>query len=360
MFTIYSDKDIFENIISSPGIYPNWNKIINNHSDICLDINEVDLEMALNDSESILFLFLQSNARAIDVIPLDNYFKTIYGNLGTILENPTSAFFLNISIAEAQELQERTGIIINCIDNINDDILSKGVDLDWIADDTINNNWTNILNPFNNFPSNSLIINDRNLFTNEERVDGTFENIGIDNLIRILDNLLPQNLKIDYHILIQSEQNTSSRNKDKCALIANDLNIKIRNLRNYNFEIEILFYCRGTNHFNSTHNRRIYSNYKYGKSENSLASFKIRNADCTRNDDSFNLVSFFNKIDSTPYCANILNAHEKLTSRYKELTTDCIDKLNKNGPNDRYYRYYLNGIEVRQGQSARIYNRLLN
>jgi hypothetical protein len=151
MFTIYSDKDIFENIISSPGIYPNWNKIINNHSDICLDINEVDLEMALNDSESILFLFLQSNARAIDVIPLDNYFKTIYGNLGTILENPTSAFFLNISIAEAQELQERTGIIINCIDNINDDILSKGVDLDWIADDTINNNWTNILNPFNNF-----------------------------------------------------------------------------------------------------------------------------------------------------------------------------------------------------------------
>jgi hypothetical protein len=64
----------------------------------------------------------------------------------------------------------------------------KGVDLDWIADDTIKYNWTNILNPLNNFPSNSLIPMIVIYLLNEERVDGTFENIGIDNLIRILDN----------------------------------------------------------------------------------------------------------------------------------------------------------------------------
>ncbi len=360
MFTIYSDKDIFENIISSPDAYPNWNKIINNHSIVCLDINQDNLDDEITNPDTLLFLFLQSNARNIDLIPLENYFKTIYTNLETVIENPSSAYFLDLPFAEAKKIQEETGVIINCFDKIDDDILSKGVDLDWFTNDEINDNWRNILHPFNNYPSNSLIINDRNLFTNEEKVLGTNQNIGIDNLIRILDNLLPQNLKIDYHILIQSEQNPDSRNKAKCDMIANDLNIKIRNLRKYNFEIEILFYCRGTNHFDSTHNRRIFSNYNYGKSEHNIASFKIRDFNKTRNDDSFNLVCFFYKIDSTPYTANILNAHQKLTSRYKELTADCIDKFNKNGPNDRYYRYYLNGIEVIQGISTAIKNRLLN
>ena len=41
MFTIYSDKDIFENIISSPDTYPNWNKIINDDlSKFILTANE--------------------------------------------------------------------------------------------------------------------------------------------------------------------------------------------------------------------------------------------------------------------------------------------------------------------------------
>lgn len=359
MFTIYSDKDIFENIISSPAACPNWNKIINNHSIVCLNINQENLNIEINNPDSSLFIFLQSNARNIEIVPLDTYFQTIYADLETVVENPSAAYFLNLPEGDAKKLQDEKGVIINC-SVIDDDILSKGVNLDWIANEEINDNWTNILNPFNNYPSNSLIINDRNLFTNEERVHGTSENIGIDNLIRILDNLLPQNLNIDYHILIQSEQNTDSRNKAKCDLIANDLNVKIRNLRNYNFEIEILFYCRGTNHFDRTHNRRIYSNYNYGKSENNIASFKIRNANNTRNDDSFSLVCFFNKIDSTPDTINNLKVHQNGTSIYKELTTDCIDKLNKNGPNDRYYRYYLNGIEVTKGTATVINNRLLN
>lgn len=359
MFTIYSDKDIFENMISYPDVYPNWNKIIKDHSVVCLDINKADFDVEIATLDSFLFLFLQANARDIEIVPLDTYFHTIYADLETVAENPSAAYFLNLPEADAKKLQDEKGVVINCT-VIDDDILSKGVNLDWLADEVINNNWNSILNPFNNYPSNSLIINDRNLFTNEERVLGTFQNIGIDNLIRILDNLLPQNLKIDYHVLIQSEQNTESRNKAKCDLIANDLNIKIRNLRNYNFEIEILFYCRGTNHFDRTHNRRIYSNYNYGKSENNIASFKIRNANNTRYDDSFSLVCFFNKINSTPDTLNNLKAHQNGTSIYKELTADCIDKLNKNGPNDRYYRYYLNGTEVKQGQSIAITNRLLN
>ncbi|MBN8641609.1 MAG: hypothetical protein J0L86_07355 [Flavobacteriales bacterium] len=360
MFTIYSDKDIFENIISNPNNYPNWNKIIKDHSNICLNINQVDLDAEKADPETYIFLFLQANARNIDVIPLENYFQTIYNDFEIIIENPTSAYFLNIPEIDAKNLQDQTGLIINCKENIDDDILIKGVNLDWLADDLINNNWTEILSSFNNFPSNSLIINDRNLFSNEERVQGLNKNIGIDNLLRILDNLIPQNLKIDYHILVQSEQNSNINNKQKCDQIATILNNEIRNLRPYNFIIEIVFFNRGTMYFPSTHNRKIVSNYKIGKVEYSFAAFKIKENNTLKYDDSFNLKSFFENINSSQNCSSNLKAHENATLKYTEIASHCIQKINQGGPNDNVYRYYLNGIEVIQGQITKITNRLLN
>lgn len=360
MFTIYSDKDIFENIISSPDAYPNWNKIINDYSTICLDIDQANLDTEKANFDTLIFLFLQANARNIELIPLDNYFQTIYANPETVIENPSAVYFLNMTKSEAEKLQEDTGVLINCAEKVDEEILTTGVNLDWLADEIINNNWYTILGPFNNFPSNSIIFNDRNLFTNDERVSGINKNIGVDNIVRMLDNLLPNNLATDYHILIQSEQKDDPRTKAKCDALANDLNVQIRNLRAYGFEIEIIFYYSGTNFFKNTHNRRIYSNYKYGKSENSLASFKIRNADNARNDDSFSLVCFFNKINSIADTLVNLKSYENGSFRSREITDDCIDRLNKNGPNNRYYRYYLNGIEIQQGQSTAIKNRLLN
>ena len=360
MFTIYSDKDIFESIISSPNIYPNWNKIINDHSKICLDINPVDLDSELENLDSTLFLFLQLNARDIDINASDNYFQIIYEQMETVIENPSAAYFLNIPEADAIKLQEETGVVVNCKDFVDDIILSKGVNLDWLADEEIKDNWNSILNPFNNFPSNSLIINDRNLFTNEERVFRTSQNIGIDNLIRIFDNLLPHKLKTDYHILILSEQKADPRNKSKCDDIANILNNKIKKLRNYNFQIEIVYYFSGTNYFRNTHNRRIYSNYKYGKVENNIASFKINKANKTRNDDSFSLKSFFNNIGSASDVINNLKTYKNGIFRYKELVEDCFNQLTKHGQNDRHYRYYIDGIEVTKEKLSPIKNRLLN
>lgn len=360
MFTIYSDKDIFENIISSPDLYPNWNKIMSNHADICLNISKIDLEKETENQNTILFMFLQANAQNINIVPLDSYFQTIYSDLETIIENPTSAYFLNISEIEAKKLQKDTGIIVNCNYYIDDTILTRGVSLDWLAEDVINNNWIEILSPFNNFPSNSLIFNDRNLFTNEERVHGNILNIGIDNLLRILNTILPHDLKTNYHILIQSEQKDDARNKAKCDIIAHILNLEIRKLRNYNFSVEIIFYYATTNFFKNTHNRRIYSNYKFGKCENSIASFKIRDVNTTRNDDSFSLVCFFENLNSSSQCINNIKAHSNGSTRYRELSIDCFNKLNTYGPHNRYYRYYLDGIEVTKGQITNITNRLLN
>jgi len=355
MFTIYSDKSIFENIVSTDN-YPNWERIIKNHSTVCLDISDTDLQAEMNDPNSILFHLLNANAVQVKVVALDAYFREVYANRQTVIKTPRSAYFLNLPVADAATLQEDTGVIINCNGKIDDDILSKGVNLDWLAGEVIQNNWSEILNSFINYPSNSLIINDRNLFANEENS----LNIGVDNVLRILDNLLPHNLKADYHVLIQSEQKADLRNKTKCDNLASTLSLGISRLRPYNFQIEIIFSFSGTNFYQNTHNRRIYSNYKYGKCEHSLASFKIRNANNTRNDDSFSLICSFNKVSSISDTIVNLTAQQNGLKRYKELAVDCIDKLNKNGPNDRYYRYYLNGVEVAKGQSIIIHNRLLN
>ncbi len=355
MFRIYSDKDIFDNIISSPDNYPNWNKIIKDHSVVCLDINQTDLDFERANPDSFLFLFLQANARDIDIVPLDTYFQSIYANLETILENPSAAYFLNLPEAEANKLQDEMGIIINC-SVIDDKLISKGTYHEWVANEIIPNNWKYIVGTFDNFPSNSMIINDRNLFSG---IEGNV-NMGIDNTLRFLESILPKNIKTNYHILIQSEQNSNPTNKKKCDEIATILNNEIRKLRDYNFIIENVFYNRGTMFFASTHNRKIISNYKIGKAEYSFAAFKIRDSDRLKNDDSFTLTTFFDKISSSISCLANLKAHENATQIFREIAGNCIHKINQSGPNDNIYRYYLNGIEVTQGQSTAIKNRLLN
>ena len=364
MFTIYSDKTIFEDIISSPGVYPNWNKIINDHSIVYLDINQIDLDAEMTNPDlTILFLFLQANARDIKLIPSDNYFQTIYKNLETVIENTTSAYFLNLSIDAAKKLQEDTGIIINCNDKIDDELLLRNKYDDWFADETKTNNWKNLLKDFENFPSNSIIINDRNLFSNDEKIGNQYFNLGINNVLRILDAILPKKINIEYHIIIQTDQQINRpglENKVKCDEISNFLNLEIRRLRPYNFIIEMVFIHSSTEHYAHTHNRRLLSNYNLGSMLHSFSAFKIRTPDKTRNDEKIQIIAIFDKINTFSNNYSNLKEYDIGVHRFKEITAHCISKINQLGPNDKFYRYYLNGVEVIQGQATIINNRLLN
>lgn len=361
MFTIYSDKDIFENMISSPDVYPNWNKIINDHSIISLDIDNLDLDFELDNPDSILFLFLQSNSRDIELIALNNYFHNIYADLNTVLENPSSAYFLNLTDVEAENLQKKTGIIISNINNINDNILVRGAYNHWEAEEIIPNNWETLLEGFEDFPSNSILINDRNLFTNKERINNIDHYLGIDNLLRLLDNLLPQNLSVDYHIIIQTDHQTNrADNKVKCDEIARILNTEISGLRPYNFIIEVIFIHSSTQYYPYTHNRRLLSNYKTGSVSHCFSAFKIRTPNKAKNDDNLSISAFFDKLNSLSNNVNNLKEHKIGIQRFKEITMHCLSKINQVGPNDNIYRYYLNGTEITQGQSVTISNRLLN
>jgi hypothetical protein len=363
MFTIYSDKDIFENIISSPNIYPNWNKIINDHSKIYLDINPVDLDSELDNPDSMLFLFLQLNARDIEIYASDDYFQKIYVKKETIIENPTSVYFLNLSETETIKLKEETGLIISNADKIDDELLLKSVNSHWFAGEIIENNWKSILSDFINYPSNSIIINDRNLFANIENFKGKDQNLGVDNILRILDVILPKKMNIDYHITIQTDHNPKWNgidNKSKCDGLACYLNSEITKLRPYNFIFEIIFSHSSTQYYTYTHNRRILSNYKTGSVLHGFSVFQLRTPNKTRNDDNLNLNAFFDKINIFSNEKTNLKEHQIGIQRMHELAANCISKINSSGPSDYTYRYYLNGVEVTQGQTTAIKNRLLN
>ncbi|WP_291127541.1 hypothetical protein [Flavobacterium sp. UBA7682] len=362
MFTIYSDKLIFEDIISS-GKCPNWEKIIINHSVIHLDINNVDLNSDLNDPNSIIFQFLLSSGKQIDIYEADTFFQKIYANNKTVVENPTAAYFLNLTDKETEQLQEETGIIVNNGVKVDDELLLKGIYSHWVADEMIVNNWKTILNVFKNFPSNSIIINDRNLFTNKETVGGKELNLGTNNILRILDAVLPDKLNVDYHIIIQADHQPKwpgVDNKSKCDGVSIFLDTEIRKLRPYNFIIEMIFSHPSTQYYVHTHNRRILSNYKTGSVSHCFSAFQLRIPDKTKNDDNLNLNAFFDKIYNSASKDSNLKEHTIGTQRIKELSANCIAKINANGPNDYAYRYYLNGVEVIKGQSTTIKNRLLN
>lgn len=288
MFTIYSDKDIFENIISSPNVYPNWNKIINNHSAVCLDINTIDLDIELNNPDSMLFLFIQSNAREIDLIPSDNFFKTIYIKPETVTEKPRSVFFLNIDADKAMKLQVENGIIVQSKSNIDDKVLLgsyfKDLPKNTVCESNNDKGWKSLIN-FNLPPSNSLIISDNYLFSNE--VDRII--VGEPNTVNLIDALLPPTLKIDFHILIVAEDNKKS--DVWCEKLKDRISTQIKSLRQYNIIIEFLF-------SKTIHKRAILSNYLYGSSDKGFSIFSTRDNKTTREDNDFRLDRVFNNLHS--------------------------------------------------------------
>jgi hypothetical protein len=321
MFTIYSDKDIFENIISSPSDYPNWNKIINNHSAVCLDINEVDLDTELDNPDSILFLFIQSNAREINLVSSDNYINSIYENPEKLIENPRSIFFLNIDSDKAFKLQEDNGIIVQSGDEIDDNILLgsyfKLLNKNSVCESGKDLGWKSILN-FNLPPSNSLIISDNYLFKNEEhRIV-----VGEPNIVYLLDALLQKKLNIRYHILIIAEDNRKSN--AWCEDLKDKISKQIKALRPYEIIIEFVFSV-------TIHKRSILSNYYFGFADKGFSVFSTRDNKTIREDNDFTLDRIFNNVNSFGGDVVYTQKEDALRRIYKKFI-EVFQWLQKNDP----------------------------
>lgn len=267
---------------------PVWKKIFQKTPRfyICKDI---DIPRDLDDPLCILYQNGKLDDSKQDIIQ-----NVISGNKEAVMELPNSVFILDVPQTYADEIQNDYGVI--CLSSCNPDPsiltlidpylkspIEGETDISW------NDIFEGLVDP--RIPSNSLVINDRNLFANdkiEHRRDGSeeYQCDGLDNIKNILENALPRSFKGTYHIFIICDKDCiKGSNNLSFERISNRLNkIKSGFVKEYGYDItlEIAAVGRGNDMFGDTHNRRIFSNYYTVSADHKFCAFKGLRASCTQ------------------------------------------------------------------------------
>ena len=135
--------------------------------------------------------------------------------------------------------------------------------------------WKKVLEKFHKGktpPSNALVIIDRYLFASD------YSN-GIRNVIAILDELLPDSILCEYHVLLVFDGSAISQGAS-IDLISNGFQQFVVNFsRNYNLTIELLTVSWSVDKkaFSETHDRRIVSNYYMISCDHGFSAIRIPN-----------------------------------------------------------------------------------
>ena len=214
------------------------------------------------------------------------YISDILSNPSAVLKEPTSVFLLDVEPCVANDIQEKYGVI--CL--AKEDAYKAGAMLmddnkEYSTDNNkeFHNGWATVLAGIKQLPSNSLIINDRYLFSNLENSKGD----GFKNLRQILQFLLPMKFAeretgIQYHVLIVFDPE-EIYDSQLFQSVTEKLIKMITCMRKYTIKLEVLGITKWMKtdniHFR-LHNRRIVSNYYIIKAEQQLAAFNDTKGTC--------------------------------------------------------------------------------
>ncbi|WP_332022055.1 hypothetical protein [Kaistella sp.] len=257
-FQVYSEKDIFENIWLDNVKYSNWNNILKFHADVYLNISKQDFEADIDDTEnSILFQFLQATGGK-GLKDDELFFIEFEKDNSVVLSSPLSVFFLNKDDSIIRELSEKFGLIFQN-EKIEDSLLSntffKNFKKGDVYKDGVAISWETLKIPFR-LRMNSLVITEEHLFHNEKNVRGIKVNVGLENLLGFLNLVLPQNLGVDFHLVVVTELKNASVTEDIAKEYYDKINTQLATIRSYKIVFELVF----TNE--TLHNRSAYSNYQ--------------------------------------------------------------------------------------------------
>lgn len=192
------------------------------------------------------------------------YIQDVLTDNSKVLEQPCAAFLLDIDAGVAKKIQKDYGVIFQSVNSLDTKDLEIREDYS-LEDKEVGFNWRDVLEPIKNTPSNSLLIVDRNLFTN----DTQSRRNGIDNIQSILHSILPDNFKGVYQVVIIFELK-------ECPYeyIATELNkLKKTFKKTYPINMNIIGLTRGSKYYADTHNRRIVSNYYWLYADHKLCAF---------------------------------------------------------------------------------------
>jgi hypothetical protein len=293
MFTVYSEKEIFETIVVFNDRTPNWFNIFCNHSEVCLNITDEELEAEEIEGTPIFEFIKATGGRS--VIALKEYFVSIYDDNSIIAAKPRSAFFLSYSAADAEVIQNSYGVIVQSAEAINDDVLTGSYKKKLLKDEVIEEGttigWKSLLK-FTFPPSNAVVISDNYLLQSTERVGGNYVASGQSNLVWMLDAILPVTLSIPYHVTIISEdnnQNEAWRNR-----VAGQLNTEINNLRDYEINVEVVFIKS-----EMLHERLLLMNYVNSSCEHGFYVFKAKDGKTVHVVNKLQINSYFSALNNS-------------------------------------------------------------
>ena len=200
-----------------------------------------------------------------------------------IAKYPSSVFILDIDVNEAARLQQKFGVIVQSFQHLDDAILTdvsqKNI---YTEEGDTNIGWSDVFKGVRDIPVNSIIINDRNLFTNDQVTKDVNGNVmekhlsGVDNVASILNTILPRTLDIPFHILIVCDKAGIENHLTVKNVIQYLNSLKKQLNRPYVIDMELLAVSNQSSLYASTHNRRILTNYAFLTFDHKINAFDGR------------------------------------------------------------------------------------
>lgn len=276
MFSIITTQKILEELYLQDSV---WGDIIAHTNCFYIDFDPEYLfgnNESNHSNESALDSLVNSRAN-IRIIDGAAILEGIERHPETIAQYPSSVFILDIEKAEAAELQKRYGVLVLSYNSLDDDTLTKiNVKNVFTVEEgeVVDFGWPEIFAGIKDIPTNSIIINDRNLFTNDDiAMDASGAVVekrlfGIDSTFSILDAVMPQNLDVTFHIIVVCDKSGidgEGGRKHKNLRVKNVIKYlnELKKLLNrpYPIEMELLAVTLSSALYTATHNRRILTNY---------------------------------------------------------------------------------------------------
>lgn len=346
-FIVYSEKKAFDDITFN-GDFPNLRRIFTNYATIILNLSQLELQNNI-EAEGEIFYFLHANAGAKVPIAYPVQFENVYEDNSNVVSTPRSVYFLNVSKKDADVMKTSYGILVQSCDAIDDSVLSgpffKELKKGQVIEQGAKTGWMQLLD-IEIPPSNAIVISDSFLFSDTETIGQNTFSVGKENLVKLLDKLLPGELQIEYHVTVLSED--YDRPQEWKAKIAGDLNTAIKNLRRYDINVEIIFIKS-----EQFHKRRLIMNYVNASCDKGFSVFRVRDAKTVKsvNDIRFNRV--FSNLDNLGGDSDFDSATEGLMV-IKEVSDDLAAHI-RSGV-DVYRGAILGGCKADQTSKNRLIN----
>lgn len=345
-----------------------WFGIFNNIGHLRIPTpNPLTIEGYVCDQPNSVWRII-NEAENITVHTSDGFLDNIKGDPSALLDYPRDIFLIDRT-SKRKVAKNNYGVVLMTDRSAKSEILK----LEWSEPLAFNQEYswhrffTDEGRDMAKIPSNSLIIIDRYLFADFD--------LGIYNLCRILDEILPTNYDDDYHILIVADPTEfkrpfySPKNKKKnktmvdVEIAAGEIFNAISTLRNqFMLQVELLALeafegDRVTlgdkihyDVYSDTHNRRIVSNTFIIRAEHKFCAIKKYKNTILQSNASQTIWFDANYSGVDKKYQNIHSLPVKVAEGIIKTLSKIVDNHINIG------RYFLNGKE---GKSESIINRLL-